>query len=538
MQRKSRSRNRTCAQQVAASVAAMLGIVRSGPGEMRRPIKTLLITGLSCAAVILLAACATLTAPSAAPASDTPSAPSTPTTVAMPSVVPTKQGAEQAIAGYVGADADGVTFIQWVERDSQLTGQVYQTSPSPELSRLRSPLYEAPYTKSTTNGFTGVHQGGNVAITFSPSGSVAANWFGKLQGDGLTLTYPDARGRPHVLTLHRGTLAEYKQLTDSMDQALISDVSTDGDPIDLKVDGNVDCRFVGGATFGYWGLRANYECSDGSWLYGSPSIVLGEASCSGGKCILGTRKLVQTDTGLEPAMGVLEWVKIINESKILTNDPRCAGLDDVHVWTCLRSLPTAISSTPAAQRTSQGGPTPIPARQATADAIATRDAEATTTERPAPPLNPSAIPATPATARRAPSVMQIGLEMSRTVEAEDQNEHFTPGQQITVSDGQGGALTAIVGTRYPTADGYGQLVFFWHNDTFLGWNASKETMAVLKIASPAPGTFDVTYEHYAPNDSACCPSLPAVTVTYRWNGTALASNGDPPNLLSSVKMLP
>ncbi|HET9017559.1 MAG TPA: LppP/LprE family lipoprotein [Thermomicrobiaceae bacterium] len=141
-------------------------------------------------------------------------------------------------------------------------------------------------------------------------------------------------------------------------------------------------------------------------------------------------------------------------------------------------------------------------------------------------LTPTPAPNPP---QSPPSPSSIASVMARTVESNDPTEHFTPVAPLAVDDGQGGVLTAVVGTRYPTADGYGQLVFFWHNQSFLGWDSSTESVAIAKLTSPAPGVIAVTYVHYAPSDPLCCPSLAPVTVTYSWNGTVLQPSGSPPS---------
>jgi len=97
-----------------------------------------------------------------------------------------------------------------------------------------------------------------------------------------------------------------------------------------------------------------------------------------------------------------------------------------------------------------------------------------------------------------PTRPQIDEIMKRTVEVRDRSEHFAPlGRllEVTVGDGQRGSLSAVLGTRFPTADGYGQLV--------------------------------------------CCPSLHPVAVSYRWVGTRLVASGTPPrNLgLAAVRLL-
>jgi hypothetical protein len=122
-------------------------------------------------------------------------------------------------------------------------------------------------------------------------------------------------------------------------------------------------------------------------------------------------------------------------------------------------------------------------------------------------------------ASRPPSTTQIARVMWRTVLVREPMEHFYPSSEpATISDGSGGNLTAEVGTNLPSTDGDGQLVFFWHNNRFVGWDSSVESMTVLQLQSVGPGHFRVTYSNYAPNDPACCPSLIPMSVAYRWSG--------------------
>jgi len=138
-----------------------------------------------------------------------------------------------------------------------------------------------------------------------------------------------------------------------------------------------------------------------------------------------------------------------------------------------------------------------------------------------------ALAATP----RAPSRTQIEAVMRRTVEVRDHSEHFaTLGRlvAVTVGDGRGGTLTAVLGTRSPTADGYGQLVFFWHNGRFIGWDSPHESIALVGIEPAGTRAVRVKYAHYSNKDPFCCPSLAPVAVTYRWNGSRLTASGPPP----------
>lgn len=130
----------------------------------------------------------------------------------------------------------------------------------------------------------------------------------------------------------------------------------------------------------------------------------------------------------------------------------------------------------------------------------------------------------------APTTAQVRAVMARTVEATHPGTHFAlPGTPLTIADGRGtGTLTAVVGTRYPTADAKGQLVFFWHNTTFIGWDSNYEKLSIVHVGSPAPGAFTISYAHYAKKDPLCCPSLQPVVVHSGWSGTMLISDGAPP----------
>jgi hypothetical protein len=90
--------------------------------------------------------------------------------------------------------------------------------------------------------------------------------------------------------------------------------------------------------------------------------------------------------------------------------------------------------------------------------------------------------------------------------------------KVVVSDGRGGTLTAAIGVRSITADGHGQLVFFFHGGRFLGWDSNYEIASIEKIAAAGPRRFDVTYSRYAADDPLCCPSRSPKTVRYRWTG--------------------
>jgi ABC-type lipoprotein export system ATPase subunit len=138
------------------------------------------------------------------------------------------------------------------------------------------------------------------------------------------------------------------------------------------------------------------------------------------------------------------------------------------------------------------------------------------------------------TSQAAPTVLEISLAMAATVavSASGPNCSFTAfSNPLTISDGQGGHLTAVIGVCSTTMVGDAgiQLVFFWHDATFLGWDSNRAAAFIKDLSSTGPGVFSVTYPHYAPNDPFCCPSLPSVTILYHWNGSGFSANGTPPD---------
>lgn len=95
--------------------------------------------------------------------------------------------------------------------------------------------------------------------------------------------------------------------------------------------------------------------------------------------------------------------------------------------------------------------------------------------------------------------------------------HFVPSTvKATVPDGDGGKLTAVVGTRSNAADGGGQVVFFFHGTKFVGWDGDTETSGVQHLAGAGARTFTIQYRHFATGDPACCPSLKPVTIHWIW----------------------
>lgn len=182
--------------------------------------------------------------------------------------------------------------------------------------------------------------------------------------------------------------------------------------------------------------------------------------------------------------------------------------------------------------TTSSSPSTTRATPRTSTSVTTTTIPQVTTTKPALPTTTVTQPAV-----APPTSQQIAAQIANTHEVAYPNEGFSGGSPVTVSDGTGGYLTAVPAGRTPSADGHGWLVFFWHNQTFLGWDTNKETWNVT-VQSEGTNAIQATYPDYAPGDPACCPSLPPVTITYSWNGTGLAQNQTlPPGALVGLDVI-
>ncbi len=123
-----------------------------------------------------------------------------------------------------------------------------------------------------------------------------------------------------------------------------------------------------------------------------------------------------------------------------------------------------------------------------------------------------------------PSSQEIAKVMSQVTENHNPSEHFVQaGQPVSITLANGDTYTAVLGTRSPSADAYGQIVFFFHNYQFVGLDSPWEKNQITNIQASASGlAFQITYANYAPGDALGQPSLKPVTVTFSWNkGTFL-----------------
>lgn len=70
-------------------------------------------------------------------------------------------------------------------------------------------------------------------------------------------------------------------------------------------------------------------------------------------------------------------------------------------------------------------------------------------------------------------------------------------------------------------------VFFFNEGRYLGTGTSEPRIA-LSITAFNDTSATVQYGHYDPEDSFCCPSLPAYVVTFRWDGSRVVPDGELP----------
>lgn len=131
--------------------------------------------------------------------------------------------------------------------------------------------------------------------------------------------------------------------------------------------------------------------------------------------------------------------------------------------------------------------------------------------------------ATPSTssAPSAPTAAQIRQQLANVVEVGYPSTHFSLiDGPVTVGDGAGGAITAVIGVRSPTADAKGQMLFFWHNGKFIGWAPTTEAYAMKLDPRHAAGKIVVDFALYPHGTPLCCPRGSA-RITYALAATRM-----------------
>lgn len=142
---------------------------------------------------------------------------------------------------------------------------------------------------------------------------------------------------------------------------------------------------------------------------------------------------------------------------------------------------------------------------------------------------------------RAAARRKITTTASSFVEAGVSGESYRPlWHAVKTTAGAGGAVdTAVPVVRWPTADGYGQLVLFFNGDRFVGLNSSSEATSILSVTPAGPARFRVTYANYSASDALYDPTLPPVTITYMIvGGVVKASSPLPPGVRNKLGAVP
>lgn len=131
------------------------------------------------------------------------------------------------------------------------------------------------------------------------------------------------------------------------------------------------------------------------------------------------------------------------------------------------------------------------------------------------------------------SVLNSSYEMSGSSRT---GEHLgLSGKIVTVSDGHGGTITAVPAVRFPTADGYGQLIVFWHNNQLIGSQSLTRLpllgyeATMVAIYHSGPNSITLKFTRYKPSDPTCCPTLSPGYVTYHWSGKSLVASAPVPS---------
>src|SRR4051794_8387158 len=135
----------------------------------------------------------------------------------------------------------------------------------------------------------------------------------------------------------------------------------------------------------------------------------------------------------------------------------------------------------------------LPRSTTTTTTTSSRSGSPTSTTTTAPPTtDTTSTISVVAETNQPPTAKQIAAQVATTHEVDFPDEGFTAELPTTVGDGGAGFLTAVPALRSPSADGHGWLVFFWHNQTFLGWDTDQETWNV-GVEAATPRSIQATY---------------------------------------------
>lgn len=112
--------------------------------------------------------------------------------------------------GYMDSEPSSVLFVQWTEKNGQMSGQLQDVYVSSNNSLQ---------TQHDNEAFTGTHDGSNISISTSIFGFIKT-YTGSFNGDTLTLVVPSQDGTLHTLTLHSASVDDYNKAATTLIQTM------------------------------------------------------------------------------------------------------------------------------------------------------------------------------------------------------------------------------------------------------------------------------------------------------------------------------
>lgn len=137
-----------------------------------------------------------------------------------------------------------------------------------------------------------------------------------------------------------------------------------------------------------------------------------------------------------------------------------------------------------------------------------------------------------------PPLAKVRRVMAHVHEIQNPAETFRPtGSPVALRLKSGRVLSAVIGVRSPTADGYGQLVFFFLDRKFVGLSSQVEATAIRSLVAGAPHQFRVGYATYAPGAPTYAPRSKPLWISYRWeHGRIVASRPIPKSAANGIRV--
>jgi hypothetical protein len=161
-----------------------------------------------------------------------------------------------------------------------------------------------------------------------------------------------------------------------------------------------------------------------------------------------------------------------------------------------------------------GGTTTVTVRTQTETVTTTDATTTTTTAKPPASGQPSAADADRYARRTYVVQTQLGKRVFKVA---------GPGVTVTADDGS--PITAFGMVLADSGDGTGQAVLLFRGAKFLGW--ASDRLAIRLAVDSSGNAIAVKYGNYQGDDAFCCPSS-RKTVLYRWNGSRVVPDSDPP----------